>query len=190
MFFRIGAIRRNAIFRTTIGVAGVAALVAALGAAALGPTAGDAANSPLKKGTGSEPTRENPAKTPGRETPVPLFQRAAKGTVIVARDGKSTAVIVLARRPTRPAQLAAKEFAHYVRKITGAELPAVSDDEVKMTREHNDANVLTVGSRYMDEPRVMELVRIFLDTEFAGGRHALRVAKIAQIERSNTEDFR
>jgi ribose 5-phosphate isomerase B len=68
--------------------------------------------------------------------------------------------------------------------------PAVSDDEVKMAREHNDANVLTIGARYLDEPRVMELVRIFLDTEFAGGRHARRVAKIAQIERSNTEDFR
>jgi hypothetical protein len=59
----------------------------------------------------------------------PTAGDAGKGTVIVAREGKATAVIVLARKSTRPAQLAAKEFAHYVRKITGAELPTVSDDD-------------------------------------------------------------
>jgi ribose 5-phosphate isomerase B len=61
--------------------------------------------------------------------------------------------------------------------------PAESDDEVKMTREHNDANVLTLGAKYMDENRAMELIDIFLKTEFAGGRHARRVAKIAQLEK-------
>jgi len=61
--------------------------------------------------------------------------------------------------------------------------PAQSDDEVKMTREHNDANVLTLGAKYLDENRAMELIDIFLKTEFAGGRHARRVAKIAQLEK-------
>ena len=61
--------------------------------------------------------------------------------------------------------------------------PAQNDDEVKMTREHNDANVLTLGAKYMDENRAMELIDIFLKTEFAGGRHARRVAKIAQLEK-------
>ena len=61
--------------------------------------------------------------------------------------------------------------------------PAESDDEVKMTREHNDANVLTIGAKYLDEDRAMELIDIFLKTEFAGGRHARRVAKIAQLEK-------
>jgi len=60
--------------------------------------------------------------------------------------------------------------------------PAQSDDEVKFTREHNDANVLTLGAKYLDEGRAMELIGIFLNTEFAGGRHARRVAKIAQLE--------
>ena len=59
----------------------------------------------------------------------PTAGDAGKGTVLIARDGKPAAVIVLARHPTRPAQLAAKEFAHYVGKITGAELPTVSDDD-------------------------------------------------------------
>ena len=60
--------------------------------------------------------------------------------------------------------------------------PAQNDDEVRFTREHNDANVLTLGAKYMDARRAMELIDIFLKTEFAGGRHARRVAKIAQLE--------
>ena len=60
--------------------------------------------------------------------------------------------------------------------------PAQSDDEVQFTREHNDANVLTLGAKYLDEERAMHLIGIFLNTEFIGGRHARRVAKIAQLE--------
>ena len=60
--------------------------------------------------------------------------------------------------------------------------PGQSDDEVRLTREHNDANVLTLGAKYLDESRAMQLIDIFLNTEFSGGRHARRVAKIAQLE--------
>jgi ribose 5-phosphate isomerase B len=68
-------------------------------------------------------------------------------------------------------------------KIAGVRAaPAVSEDEVRLTREHNDANVLTLGARYFDEEQASHLTRIFLDTDFAGGRHARRVAKIAQLE--------
>ena len=61
--------------------------------------------------------------------------------------------------------------------------PAQNDDEVKFTREHNDANVLTLGAKYIEAPRALELIDIFLKTEFAGGRHSRRVAKIAQLEK-------
>ncbi len=61
--------------------------------------------------------------------------------------------------------------------------PAESEDEVRLTREHNDANVLTIGARYLDEAHAIDLIHIFLNTEFAGGRHARRVAKIAQLEK-------
>jgi len=63
--------------------------------------------------------------------------------------------------------------------------PAESEDEVRMTREHNDANVLTLGAKYIDEERAVELIRIFLSAEFKGGRHARRLAEIAEIERRN-----
>src|SRR5690242_14762907 len=70
-------------------------------------------------------------------------------------------------------------------KVSGVRAaPAQSEDEVRMTREHNDANVLTLGARYVDEREAMALIRIFLETEFSGGeRHVRRVAKIAQLER-------
>ena len=61
---------------------------------------------------------------------------------------------------------------------------AVSEDEVRLTREHNDANVLTIGAKFQDEQHATALTELFLKTEFAGGRHARRVAKIAQLEQS------
>jgi ribose 5-phosphate isomerase B len=69
-------------------------------------------------------------------------------------------------------------------KISGVRAaPAQSEDEVRMTREHNDANVLTLGARYVDERRALELIRIFLETDFSGGeRHVRRVAKLAHLE--------
>jgi ribose 5-phosphate isomerase B len=70
-------------------------------------------------------------------------------------------------------------------KIAGVRAaPARSEDEVRLTREHNDANILTLGAKYLDETRAAALIDLFLGTEFAGGRHARRVAKIGQLEHS------
>ena len=69
-------------------------------------------------------------------------------------------------------------------KIAGVRCALCHDDAtVRNAREHNDANVLTLGAKYMDVDRALELIHIFLNTEFIGGRHARRVAKIAQLER-------
>ena len=65
--------------------------------------------------------------------------------------------------------------------------PAQSEDEVRMTREHNDCNVLTIGAKYLDEARAEAMIDIFLNTEFTGGRHARRVAKIAQVEHGGAQ---
>lgn len=61
---------------------------------------------------------------------------------------------------------------------------AVSPEEVRLTRAHNDANVLTIGSKFTDEATAAELMDIFLTTEFDGGRHARRVGKIADLEQA------
>ena len=60
---------------------------------------------------------------------------------------------------------------------------AFNVDEVRLTRAHNDANVITIGARYTDPEAAHEMVRIFLETPFEGGRHARRVGKIAELEK-------
>ncbi len=52
----------------------------------------------------------------------------------------------------------------------------------KMAREHNDANVLTLGERVIGTGPALMIVEKWLATEFAGGRHAGRVAKITEME--------
>ena len=73
-------------------------------------------------------------------------------------------------------------------KIDGVRAaPAQSEDEVRLTREHNDANVLTIGAKYLDDVHAESLIDVFLNTEFTGGRHARRVAKIAQLEHGGAQ---
>ncbi len=55
-------------------------------------------------------------------------------------------------------------------------------DTARLAREHNDANVLTLGGRVVSGAQAIEMVQTFLNTTFAGGRHARRVEKITQIE--------
>ena len=50
------------------------------------------------------------------------------------------------------------------------------------SREHNDSNVLTLGARLLTASQAEEVLRTWLETDFAGGRHAARVAKITRIE--------
>ncbi len=54
----------------------------------------------------------------------------------------------------------------------------------KMTRRHNDANVLCMGARVTGAYLAQDILDIFLENEFEGGRHALRVAMIDEIEKS------
>lgn len=52
----------------------------------------------------------------------------------------------------------------------------------RMAREHNDANVLSVGARVVGVGLAEEIVDLFLSTPFEGGRHARRVAQITALE--------
>ena len=61
---------------------------------------------------------------------------------------------------------------------------AFNTDEVTLARSHNNANVLTIGSRYTNLQQAEEMVDVFLKTPFAGGRHQRRVDKIAGLEKS------
>lgn len=49
---------------------------------------------------------------------------------------------------------------------------------VQLAREHNDANILSLPARFIALPQALEMVKIFFNTEFEGGRHERRVEKI------------
>jgi ribose 5-phosphate isomerase B len=60
--------------------------------------------------------------------------------------------------------------------------PIVDLESARLSREHNDANVLTLGARVTQPERALDIVRLFLKTNFEGGRHGRRVQKIAALE--------
>jgi ribose 5-phosphate isomerase B len=55
----------------------------------------------------------------------------------------------------------------------------------RMSRAHNDANVLSIGARVVGTGLAEEIVELWLDTKFEGGRHARRVGQITEIEESS-----
>jgi ribose 5-phosphate isomerase B len=52
-----------------------------------------------------------------------------------------------------------------------------------MSRQHNDANVLAIGARIVAAPLAREILEVWLETPFEGGRHVPRIEQIAAIER-------
>src|ERR687895_2506424 len=68
-------------------------------------------------------------------------------------------------------------------KVRGIRCVEATDPvTARLGREHNDANVLSLGARIIGTEVARACVRAFLEGEFAGGRHTPRVEKIARIE--------
>jgi len=55
-------------------------------------------------------------------------------------------------------------------------------DVARLSREHNDANILCLGARFLHEDEALSIIDVWLATAFDGGRHATRVAKISALE--------
>ena len=74
--------------------------------------------------------------------------------------------------------------------ITANKVPGVraavawSEETARLARQHNDANVLAIGARTTPVADIPKIVRAWFATNFEGGRHADRVEKIAEVERS------
>ena len=67
-------------------------------------------------------------------------------------------------------------------KHAGIRAACCSDSySARLTREHNDANVLCFGARVVGEGTALDLVDIFVDTEYMGGKHARRVAMLDEL---------
>ena len=68
-------------------------------------------------------------------------------------------------------------------KVKGIRAAACSDHfSAKYTRLHNDSNILCLGGRVIGVGTALELVDLFVDTKFEGGRHINRIQKISDIE--------
>ena len=70
--------------------------------------------------------------------------------------------------------------ANKIPKIRAANVTCV--EFARLSREHNDANIITLSGRFIPLEQNLEIVDAFLETEFGGDRHARRVAKISALE--------
>jgi len=71
-------------------------------------------------------------------------------------------------------------------KLDGVRAAVCLDPHMaRMSREHNDANVLALGARLMDGRRAVEILAVWLETPFAGGRHTRRVEKLMALEHAH-----
>ena len=69
-------------------------------------------------------------------------------------------------------------------KVKGIRAAAVSEHfSAKYTRLHNNSNILCLGGRVIGVGTALELVDLFVDTEFEGGRHQKRINMITEIEK-------
>ena len=115
----------------------------------------------LDRGPGSDDRVDYPdyAKLVGDD----VAQGVAERGVLVCGTGIGMAVAANKVNGVRAANVVTPEFA-------------------QLAREHNDANVVTVSGRFVDVETNRAILRTFLETDFAGGRHAGRVAKIMALE--------
>jgi ribose 5-phosphate isomerase B len=68
-------------------------------------------------------------------------------------------------------------------KIRGVRAALCTDCYMaRMAREHNNAQILCLGGRVLGAGSAVDIVQVFLNTEFEGGRHARRVSKIAALD--------
>ncbi|HEX8852394.1 MAG TPA: ribose 5-phosphate isomerase B, partial [Pyrinomonadaceae bacterium] len=56
-----------------------------------------------------------------------------------------------------------------------------NEETARLARQHNDANVLCIGARFIEPELAASMIRVFLETEFDGGRHRGRVEKLSQL---------
>ncbi len=69
-------------------------------------------------------------------------------------------------------------------KVPGIYAALVRDEEMAaLARQHNDSNVLVIGTKYTTQAESMKIIKVWLNTAFEGGRHTRRKALIQDMER-------
>jgi ribose 5-phosphate isomerase B len=107
----------------------------------------------------------------------PIF--ISKAAENVSKDPKNSIAIVFGKSGAGE-EIVANKFKG-VRAVLG-----FSEQNVKLSRQHNNANVLSIGSEFENFEKAMKLVNIFLNTNFSGNkRHKRRIEEIKDIEDKN-----
>ncbi len=115
---------------------------------------------------------------PDDETRVDYPDFAARGALLVATGQVERAVLVCGSGVGM--SMVANRFTGVRAVVAGFELQA------RLARAHNDANVLCLGERVTGETLALAIVDAFTESDFEGGRHAARVAKIDAVDSSST----
>lgn len=110
---------------------------------------------------------------PDKDDDYPLF--ISKAAEKVSQDPNCRAIVF--GKSGSGEEIVANKFPN-VRAIIG-----FSAENVRLGREDNDANILSLGSEFVDEQKAVELVKIFLETSFSNrARHKRRIKEIKNIE--------
>jgi ribose 5-phosphate isomerase B len=123
---------------------------------------------------GHEPVDHGPAEFDAEDDYPPFVLAAAKAVV----DDPGSLGVVIGGSGNGEAIAA--------NKVEGVRAALVwSDDTARLGREHNDANVLSLGARQYATADALRFLEVFLDTPFSNGaRHRRRIAMLADYERS------
>lgn len=106
-----------------------------------------------------------------------IISKAAKQ---ISKDPSSKAIIF--GKSGSGEEIVANKFEN-VRAVLG-----FSEENVRLSREHNDANILSIGSEFIDFGKAKALIDIFLNTPFSNEqRHERRIEEISKIEESKNE---
>ena len=72
-------------------------------------------------------------------------------------------------------------------KVRGVRAAVAWNEEIaRLARQHNNANVLAIGSRTTPEGEIPSIIKAWFETDFEGGRHEGRVEKISEVEKDNS----
>lgn len=100
----------------------------------------------------------------GRLVAAKVAQRAADRGILICTSGIGMSILA--------------------NKFPGVRAALVHDlQAARMSREHNDSNILVLGGAVTEKPIAEKILHVWLETSFAGGRHQRRLDKIADLER-------
>ena len=117
---------------------------------------------------------------------IPCAQKVANDKeslgIVIGGSGQAEAIAANKVRGVRAVVFYGPILPHGAADVTGR-ISRDAYEMVKLTRMHNNANVLSLGARFLTGDEAKKAVSAFLENKFEGGRHERRIEKIEKVER-------